>query len=276
MLGQSFSTPDLAVVGLLVLMEVLLSADNALVLAIMVKHLKPDEQKRALLYGLGGAFVFRLVAILLAKSVMQLWWLQLIGALYLLFLPLKHFFMHARESEVQNKGSGVWQTVIAVELTDIAFAIDSVLAGVALIRGQADKVWVVYLGAMIGIVALRFAAGQIVKLLMRYPSLDHMAYLLIGWVAVKLTFLAGHNFCKTQELRGNHLTWTIPEMSHLVFWIVMTLILVGGIIYAAKHPSRRLGQISLDSDEETETPTDIDDEIELEAKIVDDLVDGKA
>ncbi len=63
MLGQSFVWGDLAVVGLLTVMEVLLSADNALVLAIMVKHLRADLQKKALLYGLGGAFIFRFVAI---------------------------------------------------------------------------------------------------------------------------------------------------------------------------------------------------------------------
>ncbi|HRJ34224.1 MAG TPA: hypothetical protein PKY51_11795 [Fimbriimonadaceae bacterium] len=244
MLGQTFVWGDLAVVGLLTVMEVLLSADNALVLAIMVKHLRADLQKKALLYGLGGAFIFRFVAILLAKQVMQLWWLQAIGALYLAFLPFKHFFHLSRDSEVKPKGLGFWQTVLAVELTDIAFAIDSVLAGVALIRGQADKIWVVYVGALIGVIALRFAAGAIVKLLFRFPALDHMAYVLIGWVAVKLTFLSGHNYVRTAEAGGRDLGWTIPEMPPVIFWSVLGLILVGGIFYASRHPVASLEETS--------------------------------
>src|SRR4051794_36194650 len=90
-LGQSFQTGDIASVVALVLLEGLLSADNALVLAIMVRHLPKQQQQRALLYGLVGAFVFRLVAILLASFVLKLWWLQAIGAAYLLYLPFKHF-----------------------------------------------------------------------------------------------------------------------------------------------------------------------------------------
>ena len=88
MFGQTFDLPDLGSVGSLILLEGLLSADNALVLALMVRHLKEDEQKRALLYGLGGAFVFRFIAIMFASVVLQQWWLQAIGAAYLIYLPL--------------------------------------------------------------------------------------------------------------------------------------------------------------------------------------------
>ncbi|HRF59651.1 MAG TPA: TerC family protein [Fimbriimonadaceae bacterium] len=229
--GQTFEVGDLGVVAFLVLLEALLSADNALVLAIMVRHLPRDLQRKALLYGLGGAFVFRLVAILLAASIISLWWLQAIGALYLLILPIKHFLESASGKEIASKGGGFWQTVVAVELADIAFAIDSVLAGVALIDSS-EKIWVVYLGAIIGVVLLRFAAGFFVKLLERFPSLDAVAYVLVGWVGVKLAFMAGHN--GTKALKTD---FSVPEMSAYVFWSVLATICVFGTLYAVRKKS---------------------------------------
>lgn len=226
--GQTFEVGDLAVVAFLVLLEALLSADNALVLAIMVRHLPRDLQRKALLYGLGGAFVFRLVAILLAASIISLWWLQAIGALYLLFLPIKHFLHASSGQALTGKGGGFWSTVISVELADIAFAIDSVLAGVALIKSS-EKIWVVYFGAIIGVVLLRFAAGFFVKLLERFPSLDAVAYVLVGWVGVKLAFMAGHN--GTKALKTD---FSVPEMSPYVFWSVLATVCVVGTLLAVR------------------------------------------
>lgn len=236
MWGQTFQTGDIAVVAVLVLLEALLSADNALVLALMVKHLPKLQQKRALLYGLGGAFVFRLAAILLAKKILALWWLQAIGAAYLLWLPIKHFYHKSRsDSHVKTlDGKGFWPTVIAVEITDIAFAIDSVLAGVAMVKNE-SKIWVIYFGAIIGIILLRFAASIIVKLLERYPDLDHMAYLLVGWVGVKLAFMSAHSFQEYQITQGKKLSFTVPEMPMPIFWTVLLLIAGVGTFYAARH-----------------------------------------
>ncbi|MCG9893984.1 MAG: hypothetical protein MH204_00730, partial [Fimbriimonadaceae bacterium] len=123
--GQTFSSSDVGTILFLILLEGLLSADNALVLAIMVRHLPHEQQRKALLYGLGGAFVFRLIAILLASYIIRLWFLQLAGALYLLFVTLKHFIGVAGGPKKSKElaGAAFWPTVVAVELTDIAFAV---------------------------------------------------------------------------------------------------------------------------------------------------------
>lgn len=236
MIPQSFEFADLGVVAFLVLLEALLSADNALVLAIMVRHLPGPLQKKALLYGLGGAFVFRFVAIVLASQIISLWWLQAIGAVYLLALPVRHFYNHAQPKEVRAIGAGFWRTVIAVELADIAFAIDSVLAGVAMVRDP-EKIWVVYVGAIIGVVLLRFAAGFFIGLLERYPVLDHVAYVLVGWVGIKLAFMAGHHATRfyDQTHPGAPLGFSVPEMPALVFWSVLTFLAVGGAVLAVRR-----------------------------------------
>ncbi|MBS1704679.1 MAG: TerC family protein [Armatimonadetes bacterium] len=234
MFGQTVQLADFAVVAVLVGLEILLSADNALVLAIMVKHLPKKLQQKALLYGLGGAFVFRLIAILFAKQIMALWWLQAIGAVYLLILPIKHFVKKSAGKDVKPVGSSFWGTVVAVEVTDIAFAVDSVLAGVAVVKSQ-DKIWVVYLGAIIGVIALRFAAGYFVRLLERFPALDHVAYLLVGWVGVKLSFMAGHNYGVNEVKLGRTPAFSVHELSPAIFWGVLALIAVAGATYAYLH-----------------------------------------
>lgn len=263
MTPQTFAVSDIGVVGFLILLEGLLSADNALVLALMVRHLPRPLQRKALLYGLGGAFVFRLGAILLAATLIGLWWVQALGAAYLLYLPLKHFFAHATNEgkKVVGKG-GFWRTVIAVELADIAFAIDSVLAAVAMVNlsRHPDKLWVVYFGAVVGLILLRFAAGVFIRLLERFPRLDHLAYTLVGWVGIKLVLMAGENY---QEAIGGTgiFPFQIHEMSKPFFWTVMVIIVVVGTIIALHQPAdpakvESLPDIFAKEDETTPTPND--------------------
>jgi YkoY family integral membrane protein len=257
MFNQTFELADLASVAALIILEGLLSADNALVLAVMVKHLKKDEQKRALLYGLGGAFAFRLFAILGAGYVLKLWQLQAVGAAYLLFVPIKHFYLayKHRDSEakqVSTKGLSFWRTVIAVEITDIAFAVDSVLAGVTFVGNKQEKIWVVYFGAIIGIVLLRFAAGFFVRLLDRFPVLDHVAYAIVAWVGVKLTMIAAHTFdINNPGMMSLH----VPEMSKGIFWGV--LLAIAGIGAFIAYKNERKGVLPEDIDEIVEDVQDL-------------------
>ncbi|MFC7678901.1 TerC family protein [Paenibacillus sp. GCM10028914] len=190
----------------LVLLEGLLAADNALVLAIMVKHLPEDVRKRALFYGLAGAFVFRFASLFIISYLVDIWQVQAIGALYLLFIAINHIvrkvFIKKSEEHAgvnkEKKGSGFWMTVLKVELADIAFAIDSILAAVALAVSlpssglgtigsmDAGQFIVIFLGGFVGLVIMRFAASAFVKLLEKRPSLEIAAFVIVGWVGVKL------------------------------------------------------------------------------------------
>lgn len=228
--NQVFEAKDVASIAALALLEGLLSADNALVLAMMVKHLPKELQKRALLYGLGGAFVFRFIAILFATIVLKLWWLQALGAAYLLFVTVKHFVGSSKQSEVKVVNTSFWMTVILVEVTDIAFAIDSVLAGITFVGNDQRKIWVVFVGAIVGIVLLRFAASSFIKLLDRFPSLDHVAYALVGWVGVKLALISGNSWSV-----ANPTELHIPELPTWLFWSVLLLLAFGGGFWATRH-----------------------------------------
>ena len=250
MFGQTFQPTDLAGVGALIVLEGLLSADNALVLALMVRHLPKNERKKALFFGLIGSFAFRLLAILGAALVLKLWWLQGVGALYLLYLPVRHF-LHAHEHRGKPKpkptGGGLWATIIAVELTDVSFAVDSVLAGVTFIDNNHKKLWVVYVGAILGIVLLRFAAAKVGKMIEKYPMMDHIAYLLVAWVGLKLVILSAHAFDATNP---DKLAFRVPEMPQALFWGVLLAILVGGAVLAVAKGVRNTKQ--LDHEKEAE------------------------
>jgi YkoY family integral membrane protein len=197
---------------LLIGLEGLLAADNALVLAIMVKHLPEEERRRALFYGLAGAFVFRFGSLFIISFLVDVWQVQAIGALYLLFIAINHivrklYFNNKgqKKAEKEKKKSGFWGTVFKVELADIAFAVDSILAAVALAMtlpntnipsiGGMDggKFLVIFAGGLMGLIIMRFAANYFVKLLQAKPGLEIAAFAIVGWVGVKLAVLTlGH------------------------------------------------------------------------------------
>lgn len=230
---------------LLILIEGLLAADNALVLAIMVKHLPEEERKKALFYGLAGAFVFRFASLFAISFLVDVWQVQAIGALYLLFIAINHivrklvFRKQSEEETSDTKGkkkSSFWVTVLKVELADIAFAVDSILAAVALavtlpntnlpqIGGlDGGKFLVIFAGGFIGLIIMRFAANVFVKLLHKRPGLEITAFLIVGWVGIKLAVytlshpelaILPYGFAKSPE-------WKIT------FYVVLILIAVGG------------------------------------------------
>ena len=199
----------LAVVTLAIL-EGILSVDNSLVLAIMVRSLPKEQQKKALMYGIFGAFFFRMVALIFAAHLMRFIAFKIIGGGYLVYLAMKHMFFFYKEDAHQTRpkaAASFWQTVLLVELTDIAFSIDSITTAVAM----SDKLIVVWLAGIMGIIFLRFAAGILIRLLEKLPKLEDLAYQLIFFVGTKLL------------LEGFHI-----EISHAVFWMMMAVIAILG------------------------------------------------
>jgi YkoY family integral membrane protein len=182
--------PNLLTVALLVVLEGLLSADNAMVLAVLVLGLPKAEQRKALRYGIIGAFAFRILAILLAVYLIQVQVVMLIGAAYLLWLPYHHFAGAAdaatrRKPKAATSWLGMspfWSTVVKVELTDIVFAIDSILVAVAM----TNETWVIITGGILGVIAMRMVIGQLLILVHRYPPLVDGAFIIIAWVGIKL------------------------------------------------------------------------------------------
>ena len=187
---MDISASDLVTVGLLVGLEGLLSADNALVMAIMVLGLPRNQHKQALRYGLVGGFAFRVAATILATYLIRIVWVKLLGGLYLLYLTYSHFWGHeeGQDRRVAPRAKpwlgmpAFWATVVRVELVNLAFSVDSILVAVAM----SPKRWVVISGGILGIVAMRVVVGQLIVLVERYPALVDGAFIIIAWVGLKL------------------------------------------------------------------------------------------
>ncbi|MBC1584701.1 TerC family protein [Listeria seeligeri] len=232
----------------LVILEGILSADNAVVMAVIVKGLPHEKQRKALFYGLVGAFVFRFIALFLISFLVKIWEIQAIGAIYLLYLAIKHMWRLKKGKKEETKETAdakptsFWGVVARVELTDIAFALDSMLAAAALVVTLPDlgnfeiggmnggQFIVMFLGGVAGLVVIRFAATQVVKLLERYPTLETAAFLIVGWVGVKMAVLtlAHPSVAIIPEDFPDSAVWK------LTFWSVMLIIGLGGYIIARK------------------------------------------
>ncbi|MCU6794130.1 MULTISPECIES: TerC family protein [Paenibacillus] len=216
------------IIGTLIILEGLLSADNALVLAVMVKHLPKEQQKKALFYGIIGAYIFRFLAIGIGTFLVKITWVKVAGGIYLLWIAFSNLFhlefkmygilpyigkkAEQEEGEVENKGQGFWKTVFAVELMDIAFSVDSVLAAF----GVSEQVWVLFLGGILGVLMMRGVAQLFLKLIEKYPELEKAAFVLIIVIGAKM-IAAAFGF----------------EVSHVYFFSLIIAIFGGTMIYSS-------------------------------------------
>lgn len=201
----------------LILIESLLSVDNAAVLATMVSELPANQKSKALKYGIWGAYLFRGLAMIFVAFLIGIWWIKPLGGLYLLYLvydqfnkdndaedpwlikilvnPIKYLltFLLSPFSKIftplkiwldkRRQLLGLfWSTVILVEIMDMAFSIDNVFAAVAF----TPNIILVCIGVFIGILSMRFIAQWFVKLMEKYPFLENAAFIVIAVLGIKL------------------------------------------------------------------------------------------
>ncbi len=172
----------------LIIIEGLLSVDNALAIAAMARHLPEHQQKLALRWGIIGAYGFRGLCMATAAWIIENPWLKIGGAVYLVYLMCKHFAdAEAEDGDGDGgelAGKGLIATIISIEIMDLSLSVDNVVAAVAM----SPKLWVVCTGVFIGILALRFVAGACLKLIEKFPILEETAFLLIGYVGFILVY----------------------------------------------------------------------------------------
>lgn len=230
MLNQTLDLTDLPRLLTLTFIELALSADNAIVLALLTRSLTLELRKKALLIGSLSAFFFRAVAIFAVGWLLHYPWLRTLGGLYLLYLSIDHFWKKRKHPLGINRAPpSFWKAVLLVELFDLAFAIDSILAGIAFIgpapaaQSLHPKLWIVYAGGMMGLLGIRYAAHWFSELVDRFARLETSAFLLVGWIGLKLCY---------QGL----LPWiSYPIVKIPLFWPVLLLILGVGFLPKRKN-----------------------------------------
>jgi YkoY family integral membrane protein len=303
--NQSFAASDLAIIGLLIVLEGVLSIDNALVLGLLARRLPKHQQKKALTYGLVGAFVFRLISIALATYLLRWWVVKLLGGGYLIYVAVKHFIFEGADDEhvevgpdhepvlVHDDGTAVtkpeeedahiaarvpvsppggrkgakfWPTVFVIEMTDIAFAIDSILAAIALVSGVPHdpsevhpKLWVVVTGGFLGVILMRYAAVIFIKLLERFPRFETAAYLLVTVIGAKLVVdwwfnkpPPGHN--PEVHFHGPLDFHSLSSPAFWVFWVLMVICFAVGFI--PKRAKARPQGLPVEARSQPQTPAE--------------------
>ncbi|HEX3132375.1 MAG TPA: hypothetical protein VHX44_02200, partial [Planctomycetota bacterium] len=187
-----FHVSDVLVIATLIVLEGLLSCDNAVALAMLVRKLPKEQQGKALRYGIIGAYTFLFVALCLATWIISQWYLKVLGGCYLLWIATSHFAQKPQNHLTPDEQpktvrrilgfSLFWCMVVKVELTDIAVSVDSIAAAVAL----SDKFYVLLLAGFIYILMMRFAAQGFIALLHKFPHLETAAFLAITTIGLKL------------------------------------------------------------------------------------------
>ncbi len=211
LLGADLQKALLIVLNLIVI-ESLLSIDNAAVLATMVLDLPQNQRNRALKYGIFGAYIFRGICLLFANYLIKIWWLKVVGGLYLLYLAYDFFFtkkigLDEEETEIEKNKNPLyrytlgmlghfWATIVLVEAMDLAFSIDNVFAVVAF----TNNFTLICIGVFIGILAMRFVAQFFVNLMEKFPFLEKSAFIIIALLGMKLTSSVINHFLPTSEI----------------------------------------------------------------------------
>ncbi len=232
-------------IGTLIIIEGLLSADNALVLAVLVKHLPEKQRKKALMYGMFGAYFFRFVFIGVGVYLVKFTFIKVLGAAYLAWIVISHFRSKAGdedEGKEFNKKSWLirvfgtfWATVISVEMMDIAFSVDSILAAFAV----SNEVWVLLLGGMIGILMMRTIAGVFLALIEKVPELENTAFILIGIISAKM-FAGAFGY----------------ELNHYAFFAILILAFAATFVVHFINKKKAKNEIKVVTQETTATQED--------------------
>ncbi|NEP00923.1 MAG: DUF475 domain-containing protein [Symploca sp. SIO2E9] len=169
----------------LVALEAVLSADNAIALAAIARCLEDSQlQRRALNFGLLAAYFLRISLILSATWVIQFWQFELLGAAYLLWLVFEYFTSDEDEQHHHHgpKFNSLWQVIPLIAVTDLAFSLDSVTTAIAI----SDQIWLVLAGGTIGVITLRFMASLFIRWLKEYVHLEDAGYITVGFVGLRL------------------------------------------------------------------------------------------
>jgi YkoY family integral membrane protein len=239
-------TLNLLLVGLnLVLIESLLSIDNAAVLAGMVQHLPEAQSRKALKWGMGGAYVFRGLALYFAGFLMKFFFLKILGGLYLLYLSASFFHEASKDKEekADKPDAGwktffkknIWGTILLVEIMDMAFSIDNVFAAVALTKNM----YVIIAAVCVGITAMRFVAQRFVDLMQKYPFLERVTFIVIALLGIKLVVSGAFDYQPESAFK----TILNSHAMDLVFSIGIVVIFAVPVLVArqrAKKPAERV------------------------------------
>ena len=256
----------------LIFLECILSIDNAAVLGAMVAPLPDDrpvpwprtmrgmlskldpflgpQRQAALKVGLVGAYAGRVLMLFLASIIIQNVWMHILGAIYLIYLAVRHFgetYRYGKDLDdevdieaIRPARANFWNIVVTIELADLAFSLDNVIAAVSL----SSHLWIVIIGVAIGIVMMRFAAQIFARMIAWEPALEHAAYLLLFAIGGELLLEYFLHFDLTEWIYVHWLVplanWSTfhalqPQLMHSGSWVFGAAIVSASVSFRNAH-----------------------------------------
>jgi YjbE family integral membrane protein len=192
----------------IILIDLLLSGDNAVVIALACRNLPEAQRRKGILYGVGGAIGLRVVLTFFAVSLLSLPYLKLVGALLLLWIGIK---LLLPEEEAHGEGvikaeAHLWGAVKTIIVADFVMSLDNVLGVAAVAK---DNVWLLVFGLLVSIPMIAWSSQLVLKLIDRYPVIIYAGGALLGYVAGEM-------------LLGEALFKSLVEAQHALHWMVPT------------------------------------------------------
>ena len=163
----------------IVWINILLSGDNAVVIALACRALPPRQRKLGVLFGAGAAVALRIIFTVVVVTLLQIPYLKLIGGLLLLWIAVKLLIDETDEASIAESDT-VWNAVRTIAIADMVMSLDNVIAIAAAAHGS---LWLIIFGLCLSVPLIVFGATLIITLLQRFPLLVWAGAALLGWVA---------------------------------------------------------------------------------------------
>ena len=171
--------------GQIIIIDILLGGDNAVVIALACRKLPPDMRKKGIIYGTAGAIILRIILIAFAMYLLALPFLKFIGAILLIWIGVK---LLAPEDDSHGNIQGSDRLLAAIKtiiVADLVMSVDNVIAiaGAAQTAGQDHQMLLVVLGLLISIPIIVWGSQLVIKLMERFPIVITAGGMLLGWIA---------------------------------------------------------------------------------------------
>ena len=219
--------------------NIILSGDNAVVIALACRNLPPRQRTIGILLGAGAAVILRIIFTVLIAYVLDVPWLKLIGGLALFWIAIKLVMTEEADEDSVKAGTSLFEAIKIVAIADVVMSLDNVLAIAAAAGGQ---MWLIILGLIISIPLVVFGATMIMALLTRYPILVWAGAALLGWIAGELIATEPALAVYMQQA-ATALGVTVKQIATASEVLGAVIVVLGGLIFAPKRHKHEAGAV---------------------------------
>ncbi|WP_185872704.1 TerC family protein [Blattabacterium cuenoti] len=176
---------SLSIITNIFFIESILSMDNVVILASMINEIEEKYRKKAMKYGIFGAYFFRSLAIIFSSILIHIWWLKLLGGIYLVYISCFFFLKEQKYLKFNSNRliyNSFWKMILSIEIIDLSFSIDNLFAIIAFSK----NLFLIFLGTFMGIFTMRYFAKIFANIINNNVFIKQLAFFIILLLGIKL------------------------------------------------------------------------------------------